>query len=345
MSPADARVRLAWPAGSTRPTGTFPDTDPDTGPGKAAALDVAVVVLVSEAPEPLAELYEEYAPPLRAFGRRFEFIFAVEPAHRLLIEPVLELARRGEPVRCIELAHTVNEAALLSAAAATTTAPIVVTLPAYRRVIAEALPSLIARVEEGADLVVARRWPRRDGWINRMQNRVLHVLVQRVAGGRLRDVACGVRAVRRDVLREVPLYGEFLRFFPILATRQGYRVEEVDAPQHPRDVRTRVYAPGVYVRRLLDVLALAFLVRFREAPLRFFGLIGAMFALAGTAVLGVMIVQRTGGRALADRPLFLGAALLIVLGLQAIALGLIGEIIVHLHASRQPRYRVKNPHE
>jgi hypothetical protein len=104
-----------------------------------------------------------------------------------------------------------------------------------------------------------------------------------------------------------------------------------------------VYGLGTYLRRALDLLGLFFLVRFTQRPLRFFGLVGSLLALAGTVILAVLGVQRIGGQGLADRPLLLVGILLLVLGVQAIALGLVGEIIVHLHAARHRQYRLASP--
>ena len=301
---------------------------------------VSVIVPVSERPEPLIELYEEYKAPLERLGRPYEFVFVAEPWFGRLTAPLAHLAALGEPVRILQVGQAVGQAALLKLAAARCRGAIVVTLPSYRRVQPSALPDLIARVEAGADLAVARRWPRRDAWINRVQNRAFHALLGRFAGGRFHDVASGVYAMRREVLEEMPLYGDFFRFLPLLALRDGYRVEEVESPQHPADLSTRVYAPGVYLRRLIDVLGLFFLLRFREKPLRFFGLLGSLLSISGGLILGVLLVQRLGGQGIADRPLLLLGVLLMVLGFQAIALGLIGEIIVHLHAPRRRSYRL-----
>jgi hypothetical protein len=161
-----------------------------------------------------------------------------------------------------------------------------------------------------------------------------------VTGIRLRDIGSGVRAIRREVLEEVPLYGDLYRFLPVLAARDGFRVSEEDSAQHPADARTRVYRPAVYLRRALDLLGLYFLVRFTEKPLRFFGLIGAILGVVGGLVLLIVLLQKIGGQGVADRPLLLLGVLLFVLGVQAVALGLIGEIIVHIHAARYRRYRV-----
>lgn len=308
-----------------------------------ARVEVSVVVPVDQRPEHLGELYEEFSKPLRDRGFAFEFLFATEPWYSDRTGEVAELAHRGEPVRVLEVAHPVGETGLLKLAAGECRGNVVVTLPAYRRVRAAGVLTLIDRVRDGADLAVARRWPRGDSWINRLQNRAFHALLRWLLGSRVKDVACGVRAMRRKVLIETPLYGDFVRFFPLLALREGFRVVEVPVAQHEKDAGRRVYSPGIYLRRLLDVLAVFFLLRFTEKPLRFFGLIGATASLVGGALASVLLVQRLAGQGLADRPLLLLALLLIVLGVQAIALGLIGEIVVHLHAPDARPYRLARP--
>ncbi|CAN5127266.1 glycosyltransferase [soil metagenome] len=303
---------------------------------------VSVIVAVTERSEPLDLLYAELAPALRASGRTFEFIFAAVNLDDASREPLLALARAGEPVRVLEGGPAVGEAALVRAAAARSRGEIILSHPAYPRVEAEALPELVAAVEGGADLAVARRWPRRDSWINQLQNRVLHRLLGGLTRGRIHDVACGVRAMRPELLREIPLYGDFFRFLPLLAVREGYTVEEITAPQHSRDKGPRVYSPGVYLRRLLDIAGLFFLLRFTEKPLRFFGMIGSLLSILGVVILGFGVFERLIGRqGLADRPLLLFGVLALVVGVQAFALGLIGEIIVHVQARRTPTYRLR----
>lgn len=305
-------------------------------------LDVSVVVPVLERPDPLRPLYEEFAAPLEAAGYSCEFIFCVNQWHVAIAEPLRALAAAGEPVRILEFGQGVSETAMLKVGARNARAPIIVTMPAYRQTVAEALPPLVRRVEEGAELVVARRWPRRDSIINRFQNRVLHMAIGRLAGGRLHDVACGVRAMRPNVLEETRVYGDFARFFPLVALREGFLVDEVPAPVHPAATRPRVYGPGTYLRRLIDVFGLMFLLRFTEKPLRFFGLVGASLGIAGGVILLALLIERQFfDEGLADRPILLLGVLLLVLGVQAIALGLVGEMIVHLHAMRRPLYRLK----
>ena len=305
--------------------------------------EVTVIVTVVERPEPLDELYREYAAVLESCGRSYEFIFVAHPFFREMLEPLLALARDGAPVRTIESPRSIGETALLRMGLAESRGSIVVTVPAYRQVQPSAIRELLAAVDGGVDLAVARRWPRVDARVNRLQHLALHLTAGRLANGTLHDVACGVRAARRDVLQDIPLYGDFARFLPLLAIYNGYNVVEVASEQHASDLASRVYRPGVYVRRLIDILGLYFLLRFTEKPLRFFGLIGAVLAGVGGIALLVMFVQRLLGQPLGDRPLLLLAVLLATLGVQAIALGLVGEMIVHFNASRRRSYRLREP--
>jgi len=300
-----------------------------------------VIVRVTERPIPLDEIYREYGPALRALDRDLTFIFAIEPWARGLAIPVRALAEAGEPVRVVETTRGVGEANLLRYAAQQCGGDVILTIPAYHRVEPVALPALVREIDRGSDLAVARRWPRTDSWWSRCRSRVFNSILRRLVGHTTSDVACGVEAMRKTVLEETPLYGDFFRFLPVLAVRAGFKVTEVDAPQHVDDRRARVHGLGTYVRRLIDILGLFFLVRFTEKPLRFFGLIGGTLAVGGGALLAVLFVQRFfAGISLANRPVLLVAIIALTLGVQAIALGLIGEMIVHLHATPVRRYRV-----
>jgi hypothetical protein len=308
-----------------------------------AHADVSVIVTVVERPEPLDVLYREYAAVLASCGRSYEFIVVAHPFFREMLQPLIALQQQGEPVRTIESPRSIGETPLLRMGLAEARGDIVITVPAYRQVQPSALRELLAAIDGGVDLAVARRWPRLDSRVNRLQHLALQLTAGRLANGTLHDVACGVRAARREVLQDIPLYGDFARFLPLLAMYNGYNVVEVASEQHPSDRSRRVYGPGLYVRRLIDILGLYFLLRFTEKPLRFFGLIGSILAGVGGIALVVMLVQRILGQPLGNRPLLLLAVLLATLGVQAIALGLVGEMIVHFNASRRRSYRLREP--
>lgn len=313
----------------------------DSNRAMAAGTDplVSVIVPVTERPEPLVELYREHAAPLRAAGYGFEFVFVSDPRFRPHTAALIPLCEAGEPIQVYTVGQPSSEGALVVAAAARCHSRIIVTLP-DRRIVADGIPRLVASVLAGADMAVARRWPRLDSWLNRLQTRVFHWLMRGLSRSPLDDIASGVQAMRTDILAQMPLQGDLYRFLPIAALREGYRVEQVEVAQHPHERRTRLYGPGTYLRRLIDILGVVFLLRFTEKPLRFFGLIGSVTSLLGGILLAVIVVQRMLGEPMADRPALLLGTLLVVLGVQFIGLGLVGEIIVHVRSHTWRPYRL-----
>ena len=175
-----------------------------------------------------------------------------------------------------------------------------------------------------------------------MRRSAFHGLVNFVTGARFHDLGCGARAMRRQVLEEIDLYGDQHRFLPILAMRLGFRVSEVAVRQSAQDRHGRVYRPREYMHHLLDLFSIFFLVRFTKKPLRFFGMLGATTFGVGAVLIAYLGLERLlFGEPLADRPALLLAALLVVLGMQLFALGLLGELIIFTHARGQKDYRVE----
>lgn len=303
---------------------------------------VSILIALHERTEGLADIIRQGVAALQAAGRVVEVVSVVEPGYDAEVELLVALRAAGMPVRILETAAAAGEAALVRAAVPYCRSDIVVTLPAYHRVELQGLAALVERVEAGADLAVARRWPRGDGRFARLRNAALHALLRLLLHADVRDVACGVRAFRRSLMADVPLIGDNARFFGVVARSLGYRVDEVALPQHPMDAHPGVrLGPGIYVRRLLDLLGLFFVMRFTQKPLRFFGLLGLPPAVVGAAIMAVLGWQRLQGQPLAGRPMLLAAVVLLVLGVQLLALGLVGEVIVFLNGPRSVTYRLR----
>jgi glycosyltransferase involved in cell wall biosynthesis len=320
---------LMEPTSDTSSTGTAADP----------AL-VSVIVPVVERADNLMAVYHAFARELDARPEDYEFIFIFDGG---LTPPseMVALARENENVRLLRFARSFGETAALRLGIERSRGDLVITLPAYFQVQPEGILLLLEAISGGADMVVASRSPRLDSWLNRLQSRAFHSILASVSDQRFHDMACGVRAMRRNVAEALPLYGDLHRFIPALALREGFRVEEVSVPQHPGDARTRLYRPGVYLRRLLDIAAFFFLAKFTEKPLRFFGLVGSLFLSAGTVLSLVLFIQRVEGQGIANRPALLLAVLFLALGVQLMGLGLVGEIIVHLRAPHRRAYRVR----
>ncbi len=191
-------------------------------------------------------------------------------------------------------------------------------------------------------MVVAHRWPRAGGSFEKVRRSVFHGMLRLITGQSFQDLGCGVRLFDRAVLEEISIYGDQHRFLPLLAQRNGFRVLEHEMRQSARDQFRGRYGFREYLRKSLDILTVFFLIRFTKKPLRFFGMIGTVLFGLGALGLIVVVVERLFfGQALADRPAMLLSALLLVLGVQIGALGLLGELIIFTHARSLKEYRVE----
>jgi glycosyltransferase involved in cell wall biosynthesis len=301
---------------------------------------ISVIIPVGQRHEDLRELYQEYRAGLDATRLPYEFIFVMDGPHRNAMSEVESLidAAPGNLLMVV-LNRSFGESTAIMAGFERAAGEIILTLPAYHQIIAEDIPKLLAPLET-RDAVQGWRWPRAGGALERLRRSVFHGFVGRVTGMRLHDLGCGARAMKRIVLQELSLYGDQHRLLAVLANRQGFSVAEVELRQSERDRFAGVYRPREYAHFVLDVFTVFFLVRFTKKPLRFFGMLGAgMFGLGALLVLWLVIERLAFNESLADRPALLLSALVVVLGLQLFALGLLAELIIFTHARHIKDYQ------
>ena len=302
--------------------------------------EISVIVPVGARQAAAAEIHAEYVRSLDALGRRYEMIYVLDGMHEKFATDLNQLRLGGASFTVISLTRPFGEATALMAGFAHARGQIVLTLPAYHQIQADQVATLLAGLDS-ADLVIGRRWPRAGGPLESLRRRAFHGLLASVTGLRFNDLGCGARALRRQILEEIRIYGDQHRFLALLADRQGFRVREVDVRQSPQDRFTGVYQPREYARGLLDIFSVFFLVRFTKKPLRFFGMAGVTTFAIGALWTAVLVVQRLAfDQALADRPALLVASLLVVLGMQLFALGLLGELIIFTHARDLKDYQI-----
>jgi hypothetical protein len=217
----------------------------------------------------------------------------------------------------------------------------ILTLPAYNQVRGTEVARLIDALKD-CDIAVGRRWPRAGGAFEGLRRGLFHSVLGWITGVRLHDLGCGARAFSRRVLEEIQLYGDQHRFLAVLAERQGFLVREVDLAQSPEDRFKGIYGPRDYARGLLDIFTVFFLVRFTKKPLRFFGMVGLTIFGIGSVLVAWLIAEKLMfGQGLASRPALLLSTLLVVLGLQLFALGLLGELIIFTHARAIKDYQIE----
>jgi len=199
----------------------------------------------------------------------------------------------------------------------------------------------VHKLNEGYDVVIGVRYPRRDSGLNQLVSKLFNGLTNRMTKLHLHDVNSGVMALRRPVLNHVPYYGTLNAFLPVLAHRQGYKIAEEKVEQLAGHFNQSVY-PKNYIRRFLDLVSVLFLSKYSKKPLHFLGFIGAIFALTGAGINLYLFVYRILGiGGIAGKPMLLLGTMLFIIGIQMISIGLLAEMIIFTHANEIKDYNIE----
>jgi glycosyltransferase involved in cell wall biosynthesis len=200
----------------------------------------------------------------------------------------------------------------------------------------EEIPLLLDALDGGLELVTGRRVDRRDRFVKRHTSRVYNRVTSAVTGVEGHDFNCGLKAMRREVLEPLSLYGELHRYIPVLAKWSGFRVGEVPVHHAARLHGTSKFGRARFWRGFLDLMTVKFITTYTARPFHLFGGLGFAFGLLGSGLLAWMFVLKLMGRGIGSRPALLAGILLVVVAVQLMTLGLLGELIVHLRRERDP---------
>jgi glycosyltransferase involved in cell wall biosynthesis len=302
----------------------------------APALSFVIPFLDEE--RTLRDLYLRIAEAVRSLGAAvsFEVLFVDDGSRDGSVAEAERLVREFAPARLVELQGNFGKSAALAAGFAEARGEIVFTLDADLQDDPREIPRFVAKLAEGYDLVSGYKRRRRDPWTKVLPSRVFNAMVRAFTGIALHDVNCGFKAYRSVVLRNVRVYGDLHRFIPVLAHFRRFKIAEIEVEHHARRHGTSKFGGGRFFRGLMDLFTVAFLLKYERRPAHFFGAIGAGMGLLGFAVCAYMSVLWAQGVAIGHRPLLMLGVLLIVVGVQILAFGLIAELFVHVSTSQQP---------
>jgi len=295
---------------------------------------ISVVVPVYNEERSVALLFEELRSSLEGMAAEWEAVFVDDGSTDGTFAALTRLHAGAGNVRVVRLRRNFGKAAALAAGFAQAAGDVVVTIDGDLQDDPAKIPRLLAKLDEGFDLVSGWKTHRRDPWSRRLLSRLFNGVVGRISGIRLHDMNCGFKAYRAEVVRGLPLYGELHRFIPVLAHYRGYRIAELPVNHRPRAHGRSRYGIERYLRGFLDLLTVSFMGRYRHRPLHLFGGLGLLLGALGIAVLAYLTVVKIGGHAIGQRPLLTLGVLLVVVGLQFFSLGLISEMITSHHEER-----------
>jgi glycosyltransferase involved in cell wall biosynthesis len=293
---------------------------------------LSVVVPAYNEAESLPELHRELVGALGPLALAWEIVY-VDDGSRDGTDRVIESLCREDPrVRGILLARNFGKSAALATGFKAVRGALVCTMDADLQDDPAELPRLLAALDQGLDLVSGWKVKRADPFTKVWPSRFFNMVTSAVAGVRLHDFNCGFKLYRREVTDALEVYGELHRFMPALAHWRGFRVGEVGVHHRARRYGKSKFGAARFVNGFLDLLTAAFISTSALKPLHVFGRIGLAFLLAGFG-LGVWFVwQWSQGEPLRVRPLMLFGAAAVLLGIQFILMGLLGEMIAHQSA-------------
>jgi len=284
----------------------------------------------------LAERIDQAARTCLRPGETYELWFIDDGSRDHSVRVVEELVAERPEVHLLELQGNFGKSAALAAGFSEARGEVVFTLDADLQDDPKEIPRLLAKLDEGFDLVSGYKEKRNDPFSKVIPSRVFNVMVRSLTGIRLHDVNCGFKAYRAVVLKNLRLYGEMHRFVPVLAHWKRFKIGEIVVEHHARKFGKSKFGGGRFFRGMMDLLTVFFLLKYERRPAHFFGAVGAVVTAAGLAVLIYLTVIWFMGEQIGRRPLLILGVLCVVVGVQILATGLIAELIVHLGAAQAP---------
>ena len=315
-----------------------------------AAPDVSIVIPMFNEADNLRELVARVGAAMAGSGFSFELI-AVDDGSSDGSAGLLDaLAREHAWLQPVILTRNYGQSSALQAGFDRVRGRYVVTLDADLQNDPLDIPLLLQRLQTdpGVDMVSGWRQDRQDAAISRrLPSLIANRLISRATRVELHDYGCALKAYRRPIIDRIRLYGELHRFIPSLARDACARIAEMPVRHHARTRGQSKYGIDRTFRVVLDLVLVVFFMRYRQRPLHAFGGLGLWLVTPGAAMLGYLLVLKLGGESIGGRPLLIAAVMLILIGAQLVAAGLIGEMLTRIYHEGQgrPQYHVREPND
>jgi len=309
---------------------------------KRRLLSIVVPLLNEEAT--LEQLYRELEAGLAPTGLQWEVVFVDDGSTDGSYRELVRLHAAHLNVRVVRLRRNFGKAAALAAGIDVAAGDVIVTMDADLQDDPAEIPNLLAKLDDGFDVVSGWKCDRHDPFVRRFVSRIYNTATRIATGVRLHDMNCGLKVYRAEVFDHVRLYGERHRFVPVLAHHLGFSVTELPVNHRPRENGRSRFGIERYLRAPFDLLTIVFMGRYRHRPLHLFGGVGLIASLVGVAILAYLTVLKAQGQGIGSRPLLLLGVLLVVVGVQLLSLGLIGEMLTSHHEEKLQSTRSGGAH-
>jgi glycosyltransferase involved in cell wall biosynthesis len=307
-------------------------------------MTVSVVIPLYNEEENVEVLHERLRPVLEGIGVEYEIVYVDDGSTDNTLSLLEKIQKSNASVTVLSLRRNFGQTAAFAAGFDFARGDVIVTMDGDLQNDPQDIPKLLELTKEN-DLVSGWRKRRKDPFFSRRLPSIMaNWLISKVTGVKLHDYGCSLKAYRRDVIKNLKLYGEMHRFIPAVASWYGVRIAEVETAHHPRLRGKSKYGISRTIKVVLDLITVKFLQSFSTKPLQFFGTVGMTGGFLGFLLLLYLSIDKLIlGNPIGGRPLLLLGALLIIVGIQFIGMGLLGEMIVRVYheTQRKPIYVIK----
>ncbi len=291
---------------------------------------VSILIPLYNEEESLRPLYEEIKNALRKISIDYEILFFDDGSTDTSLEIIKELSRKDPKIKYISFRKNYGKSAALQLGFKAVTVDAVITMDADLQDDPAEIPNLLAKLDEGYDLVSGWKKVRHDPFIKKHSSKFFNYMTRLSSGIKIHDFNCGLKGYRKETVKNVELYGELHRYIPVLAGWKGFRVTEIVVRHHPRKYGVTKFGISRFFKGFIDLVSLTFTLRYIRRPMHLFGFMGAIAFLIGFIISAYLsydwFVYSTP---LSNRPLLALGMLLIVVGVQFFSVGLLGEFMAH----------------
>ena len=304
--------------------------------------ELSILIPLLNEEDSLTELYEKITTTLTESGKSYEIVFIDDGSSDQSFKVLENLSRVDSRLRVYQFRKNYGKSAALACGFEVVRGKYVITMDADLQDDPVEIPRLIAQLETGYDLISGWKKKRHDPFIKRNTSKLFNRVTAWISGVKLHDFNCGLKAYRCEVVKEIQIYGQLHRFIPALAHWQGFKVGELAVKHHPRKHGKTKFGPFRFAAGLLDLFTVVFLNKFKKRPLHLFGSFGVFTLLIGIIINLYLAIEKIfANKILSNRPLLFLGVLLVIVGIQFISMGLLGEMITETQ-KRKSDYSIKN---
>jgi dolichol-phosphate mannosyltransferase len=302
-------------------------------------VDLSIIIPTFDEEDNVEPLYQALMDTVPALGRRFEIIFVDDGSRDRTFERLAAIAAHDVRVRVVKLRRNYGQAPAMAAGLDHAQGDILVTMDADLQNDPADIGCLLAKLEEGYDLVVGWRYERQDKWLSRrLPSVVANRLIAAITGVDVKDNGCTLKAFRAELIRKVPLYGEMHRFIPIYAAWAGARVTEIPVEHHARTMGKSKYGLSRTLKVVFDLMTIKFMASYQTKPIYVFGSFGmlafAVSILGGLYAVFLKIIHKAD---FVQTPLPILSIVMFAVGVQFLLMGLLAEMLVRTYHESQAK--------